>query len=204
MSDIKHIVFDLGNVLVRWDPEIPYRRLIPDAVARRRFLDEVCNSAWLARTDAGATWPEAEAELIAKYPADAAMIREFRRHHAEMIPGPIEGSTAIANGLIDAGYDVTALTNWAADTFLEAEQRFPVFHRFRGVTVSARIGTIKPDALIFRHHAETFGLAPPATLFFDDSAKNVAAARLAGWNAEVFVDPDGLRRDLAKYGIGVS
>ncbi|HZP18582.1 MAG TPA: HAD family phosphatase [Bauldia sp.] len=201
MSGIKHIVFDLGNVLVRWDPEIPYRRLIPDAAARRRFLDEVCNSAWLAKTDAGATWAEAEAELIVAHPADAAMIREFRRHHAEMLPGPIEESTAIANRLIDAGYDVTALTNWAADTFLEAEQRFPVFRRFRGVTVSARIGTVKPDAAIFRHHAETFGLQPAATLFFDDSPRNVAAARAAGWNAEVFVDPDGLRRDLARHGI---
>jgi 2-haloacid dehalogenase len=200
MTEIRHIVFDLGRVLIRWEPEIPYRRLIPDETARTRFLAEVCNHAWLLQTDRGATWESAEDKLIAEHPAEADLIRAFRRHHSEMLPGEIEPAVALAEGLIARGIDVTALTNWAPDTFPEAEQRFPILSRFRGVTVSGRVGLVKPDLAIYRLHARAFGLDPPATLFFDDNPKNVEAAREAGWKAEVVTDPDRLRADLEQYG----
>jgi 2-haloacid dehalogenase len=201
MSEIRHIVFDLGQVLIRWEPERPYRRLIPDAAARRKFLSEVCTPAWNLEQDRGRSWQDAEAALIAEHPDEAELIRAFRRNWNEMVPDAIPGTAAIVDELIDGGADVTALTNFAADTYLVAESRFPVFKRFRGVTVSGRVGLVKPDPAIYRHHAAAFGLEPARTLFFDDSAANVDAARTVGWNAELFTGADRMRQDLARYGV---
>lgn len=201
MSDIKHIVFDLGRVVVRWEPERPYMRLIPDEAERKRFLAEVCNSRWLLDTDLGVTWPEAEADLISRHPAQEELIRSFRRHWHEMVPGEVEGTPEILDALIASGHDVTALTNFSDDTFDEAAERFPRLKSFRGVTVSARVRLAKPDAAIFHRHVSDFGLDPGATLFFDDLPVNIEGARAAGWNAEVFTDAAQMRTDLNRYGI---
>ncbi len=201
MTEIRHLVFDIGNVLLKWDPELPYRRLIPDPDERTRFLSDVCSPAWNAEQDRGRDWREAEDILIAKHPEHASLIRAFRTHWLEMIPGHIEESVVVLEALIESGRDVTGLTNFAADTFDIACQRYPFLDRLRGITVSARIGLVKPDAAIYRHHAETFGLDPAATLFFDDNLANVEGARGAGWNAERFESPEGLRSDLARHGI---
>ena len=203
MTEIRHIVFDLGNVLLRWNPELPYLRLIPDPAARKRFLADICSGDWLIETDRGMGWPEAEATLIARHPDEAEMIRAFRRHWHEMAPGLVEGTPEILEDLLDSGHDVTALTNFAADTFLEAKPRFPILDRFRGVTVSAHTGYAKPDPDIYRHHAEAFGLSPSHVLFFDDVLKNIVAAREAGWNAEQFTGAEQMLADLRRYGIMV-
>ncbi len=201
MSAIRHVVFDLGKVLLHWDPEIPYRQLIPDVVERRRFLTEICSPAWNHEQDRGRSWREAEELLIAQYPERAALIRAYRENHAAMIPGEIAESVAVLEQLHAAGVDLTALTNWASDTFADAEMRFPLLKRFRGITVSARVGLMKPDLAIFRHHEEAFGLAPAAILFFDDNAANVDGARAAGWKAEVFTDAAALTGDLRAHGV---
>lgn len=203
MTRIRHIVFDLGQVLIEWDPERPYRRLIPDPEERRRFLTEVCTFEWNAEQDRGRTWREAEEALIAEYPELEPLIRAYYLHHHEMLSGPIPGTAEILERLIAAGYDVTALTNWSAETFPRAEATFPILGRFRGITVSGRIGVVKPDPAIYAHHARTFGLDPAATLFFDDNPRNVEGARAAGWSAELFISPEGMRRDLARYGIAL-
>ena len=204
MSDIRHIVFDLGRVLFRWDPEIVYRRLIPDEARRRRFLDEICTGVWLLETDRGMSWKESEDRLIARYPDEAEMIRAFRPNWEEMLPGEIEESVAVVDALIAGGADVTALTNWAADTFPIAEARFPVLGRMRGITVSARVGLVKPDPAIFALHARTFGLEPEAILFFDDNPHNIEGARNSGWNAELFTEPSRMKADLARHGIEIA
>jgi 2-haloacid dehalogenase len=201
MSEIQHIVFDIGNVLLRWDPELPFRRLIPDAAERRRFLTEICSPDWNLEQDRGRSWPDAEAERIDRFPEHEAMIRAWRANWQEMIPGSIEETTVILDELVSAGQDVTALTNFADDTFAEALERFPYLRQFRGVTVSGQVGLVKPEPEIYRLHAETFGLTPAATLFFDDTAVNVEAARQAGWQAERFVDPATMRADLARHGV---
>lgn len=118
-----------------------------------------------------------------------------------MVPGDIPESVAILSALIAGGHDVTALTNFAADTFEEAVARFPFLATFRGVTVSGRIRLCKPERAIYDHHVAMHGLDPAATLFFDDTAANVIAAREAGWNAELFVDAAGMRADLVRYGV---
>lgn len=201
MTDIRHIVFDIGKVLIHYDPELPFRRLIPDEAKRAWFLSEVCNSAWNIEQDRGRPWAEAEALLIARHPQEEELIRAFRRHWHEMVPHAYDDSVAILEQLVEAGRDVTLLTNFAVDTFAQAREMFPFFGRARGVTVSGEVGVLKPDAAIYRIHAETFGLDPAATLFIDDSARNVEGARAAGWRGVLFSDARTLEGNLAAYGL---
>lgn len=201
MTQIDHIVFDIGKVLIHYDPDLPFSRLIPDDTERRWFFDNVCTSDWNIEQDRGRTWQEAEALLIAEHPAHEENIRNFRRHWHEMVPHAYDGSVAIMEGLIAQGRDVTMLTNFAADTFTEAKGLFPFLEKPRGVTVSGEVGLIKPDERIYRLHADSFGLSPAATLFIDDSAKNVEGAKGAGWNAVLFTGAERLAEDLRDHGV---
>lgn len=203
MSDIRHIVFDIGKVLIHYDPEIPYTRLIPDPERRRRFFEDVCSHEWNLEQDRGRRWQEAEAVLVAQHPDEAENIRAFRRHWSEMVPYAYRDSVAILKELTVAGHDVTMLTNFAPDTFAEAQERFPFLKRSRGVTVSGEVGLIKPERAIYDYHAQRFALEPAATLLIDDNAANVDAAREAGWQAVRFVDAQTLRKDLRRLGIEV-
>ncbi|WP_159587411.1 HAD family hydrolase [Chelativorans xinjiangense] len=203
MSEIRHIVFDIGKVLLHYDPEIPFSRLIPDEEERRWFFANVCTNDWNLEQDRGRGWAEAEAELIALHPDREEHIRAFRRHWHEMVSHAYEGSVTILEDLIDGGHDVTMLTNFAADTFAEAKERYTFLKRPRGVTVSGEIRLVKPDPAIYAHHAESFGLEPAATLFIDDSAKNVEGAKAAGWQAVQFVGAEALREDLERAGFAV-
>ncbi len=203
MSDIRHIVFDIGRVLIHYDAELPFLRLIPDPEERQWFFDNVCTSSWNIEQDRGRTWEEAEAELVALHPAHEVNIRNFRRHWHEMVPHAYDDSVALMERLIDKGYDVTMLTNFAADTFVEARRLFPFLERPRGVTVSGEIRALKPDRAIYNHHVQTFGLDPAASLFIDDSQKNVDGAKAAGWQAVLFTDAPTLENDLVRLGIRV-
>ena len=200
MTAIRHIVFDIGKVLVHYDPEIPFRRFIPDPRERRWFFENVCTHDWNVEQDRGRRWADAEALLIADFPSHADNIRNFRLHWHEMVSHPYEDSVAILEGLIDQGHDVTMLTNFASDTFAEARERFPFLQRPRGVTVSGDVGLIKPERAIYEHHARSFGLGPSATLFIDDSMANVEGARAAGWQSVQFTDAATLKSDLTRYG----
>ena len=201
MTEIRHIVFDIGKVLIHYDPDLPFSRLIPDADRRKWFFDSVCTSDWNIEQDRGRSWADAEALLIAEHPDEADNIRAFRTHWHEMVPHHYEDSVAIMLGLIDDGRDVTMLTNFAADTFAEARKKFPFLNRPRGVTVSGEIGLIKPDRRIYDRHAADFGLEPSASLFIDDSQKNVDGAIAAGWQAVLFTDPATLEADLRRLGV---
>lgn len=201
MTEIRHIVFDIGKVLVHYDPNIPFSRFIPDADKRAWFFDNICTHDWNIEQDRGRSWAEAEELLIAEHPDHAENIRNFRLHWHEMLPHAYDDSVEIMESLIDAGHDVTLLTNWASDTFKEARQRFTFLEKPRGVTVSGDIGLIKPDLAIYQRHASTFGLQPSATVFIDDSQKNVDAAKQAGWQALLFTNAKTLEADLERLGI---
>lgn len=203
MTEINHIVFDIGRVLIHYDPNIPFSEFIPDEQERKWFFDTVCTHEWNLEQDRGRSWEEAEAVAIAAHPDHAENIRNFRRHWNAMVPYAYDGSVALMNRLIEAGHDVTMLTNFAADTFAEARRRFPFLHRPRGVTVSGEIRKIKPDREIYDHHVAAFGLDPAATLFIDDSRPNVEGARKAGWQALLFTGADQLEKDLKSFGIAV-
>ena len=201
MTVIRHIVFDIGKVLIHYDPDLPFSRIIPDAEHRKWFFDNVCTHDWNIEQDRGRTWAEAEALLIADFPDQEDNIRAFRANWHEMVSHHYEDSVAIMLGLIEDGRDVTMLTNFASDTFAEARERFPFLNRPRGVTVSGEVRLLKPDRAIYDRHAKDFGLDPAASLFIDDSAKNVQGAIDAGWQAVLFEGAGKLEQDLRRLGI---
>jgi 2-haloacid dehalogenase len=201
MTEIRHIVFDIGKVLIHYDPDLPYSRLIPDETERRWFFENVCTNDWNVEQDRGRTWEEAEELLVAEHPTQEENIRNFRRHWHEMVPHAYEDSVAIMLELIGQGRDVTMLTNFASDTFREAQEKFPFLKRPRGVTVSGDVRVIKPDRRIYDHHAAAFGLEPGATVFIVDSQKNVDGAIAAGWHGIHFTNANALEADLERFGI---
>ncbi len=203
MSEIRHIVLDVGKVLIHYDPHLAYVDLITDEEERTAFLRDVCSHAWNVEQDRGRTWTEAEAEAIARHPDKADLIRAFRKNWRRMVSHEYPESVAVLRELLAAGHDVTLLTNFAPDTFREAQERFPILKEGRGVTVSGDVKLIKPDPAIFEHHTKTFGLAPESTLFFDNSLANVEGARQAGWKAELFTSAEKMRKDLKRYGVAI-
>jgi 2-haloacid dehalogenase len=200
---IQHIVFDVGRVLLHWDPELAFLNIIPDAGERSWFLANVCTPAWNMEQDRGRSWADAEAEAIARHPDHEENIRAFRSNWHEMVPHAYEDSVQLLRGLIRTGHDVTLLTNFASDTFREARGRFGFLDETRGATVSGEVRLLKPQAEIYHAHAGTFSLQPAATLFIDDSPANVDGARSAGWNAVLFTDAQSLKQDLQKYSITI-
>ena len=200
---VRHVVFDIGNVLLNFDPELAYLDLIPDQAERSAFLRDVCSRRWIVAQDRVQPWAPGESDLIARYPDKEALIRSFRLRWHDMVPNAIADSVGILEQLSGDGVDVTALTNFNGETFDEASVRFDFFKLFRGVTVSGRVGLLKPEAEIFEHHGSVFDLVPHATLFIDDVAENVAAARNAGWQALQFTGPDRLRHDLRLLEVNV-
>lgn len=201
MTEIRHIVFDIGHVLIHWDPNLLYRKLIPDAERRRWFFDNVCTDAWNREQDRGHSWAAAEAELIARYPDEEPLIRAYRARWMEMVPHAHDDVVAILSGLIEGGSDVTMLTNFNDETFVETRARFPFLDSSRGVTVSGEVRLLKPDRAIYDLHVGTFGLDPAATLFIDDTQANVDGAIAAGWNAVRFRGAEKLSADLAAFGV---
>jgi 2-haloacid dehalogenase len=201
MTEIKHIVFDIGKVLIHYDPNIPFGRLIPDEEKRRFFFETVCTNDWNLEQDRGRSWDEAEASLIAEHPEQEEMIRAFRKHWHEMVSHSYDDSVSIMRRLIAAGHDVTMLTNFASDTFAQARTIFPFLAEPRGVTVSGDIALIKPDQAIYDRHTADFALDPTFTVFIDDSLKNVEGAKAAGWHAIHFTSAEQLERDLRALGL---
>jgi 2-haloacid dehalogenase len=202
-DEIRHIVFDIGKVLIHYDPHLAFAELIPDDAERAWFFENICTHDWNIEQDRGRSWAEAEELLIAEHPDREHHIRAFRQNWHKMVPHAYEDSVAILDKFIDDGWDVTLLTNFADDTLTEAKERFPFLKKPRGVTVSAQVGLLKPDPQIYDLHTKTFDLDPKASIFFDDSLPNVLAARDYGWKAIHFTNADALRRDLKDYGIEV-
>jgi 2-haloacid dehalogenase len=198
MPDI--LVFDIGNVLIRWDPALAYARLIPDAQARARFFREVLPPEWNLEQDRGRAWAEAEAEAIARHPAHEDLIRAWRRHWHEMVPDAIDENVAVLADAQKAGIPCYAITNFAADTFAEAQARFPFLTGFDGIIVSAHERLLKPDPAIFDLFLARYRLTAADCLFIDDSDKNVAAAARLGFATVHVTEEIDLRRAVAAQG----
>jgi 2-haloacid dehalogenase len=196
-----NIVFDLGMVLIDWDPRHLYRKIFENEAEMEWFLAHVCTGAWNLEQDRGRPWPEAISEAMARHPDYAKHIHLFRERWMEMVPGAIPGSVAILEELHGKGRPLYALTNWAGDTFRETRARFPFLNLFRDIVVSGDERLIKPDPAIFEILTRRNGLNPEQCLFIDDSLKNVRGAEEAGWHGVHFTSPESLRANLAARGL---
>jgi 2-haloacid dehalogenase len=196
------VVFDLGGVLIDWNPRHLYRKLFPgDEAAMEEFLANVCTVEWNERQDAGRTFSDALAELLPRHADKAHLIEAFGRRFDEMIPGAIEGTVGIVADLKRAGVPRYALTNWSAETFPPQRNRFPFLSWFDGIVVSGEEGVIKPDPRIFRVLLERYRIAPEEAVFIDDNPGNAAAAAALGIHGIHFQSPEQLRRELESLGL---
>lgn len=196
-------VFDVGNVLIRWDPFRVYREMIPDEAERHWFLQNVCTAAWNLEQDRGRSWEEGVALLVASHPEWEAQIRAYDERWHEAVPGLIEDSVAVLEDLKARGDKIYAITNFSREKWAECLIRFPFLKSFDGVVVSAHERVIKPDPAIYQILFERYDLAPQDCIFIDDSAKNIETARALGMQAIHFVEPIDLRAALAACGLAV-
>ncbi|MGI9591888.1 MAG: HAD family hydrolase [Myxococcota bacterium] len=191
------VVFDLGGVLVDWDPRHLYRKLFAgDEPAMEHFLTHVCTPEWNEELDAGRPFAEATAALQRRFPEHAELIAAFWERWDEMCPGPVAGGPHLLHEVKAEGLPVYALSNWSAETWPRVQHRFAFLSAFDGIVISGAVGVKKPDAAIYRHLIEAYALEPAATLFIDDSARNVEGARRVGLQAIRFESPRQLRREL--------
>ena len=194
------VVFDIGGVLIEWDPRLLYRDLLPDPADLDRFLAEICNPDWNATLDAGRPFDEACDELATRHPDRAELIHAWKRQD-EMIAGEIAGTAALVARLGDAGIPLYLLTNMPAEVFAARRAQYSVLQRFDGAVVSGEEGVLKPSAEIFAMLRRRFDLDPAATLFVDDLEVNVAGAAAAGFRAHRFVDAPTLEVELQAQGL---
>jgi 2-haloacid dehalogenase len=201
-TDLATIVFDVGNVLIEWDPRHIYRDLFDgDELLMEDFLANVCTTDWNVEQDRGRTWAEAVAVLTAERPDCAELIRAYDECWQKAVPGAIEGSVDLLRRLKAQGTPVYALTNFSAEKFAETRKRFDFFDLFDGIVVSAHERLIKPDPALYRVLFDRYGLDPRRTGFIDDSPANVATARELGMTAWRFVGPDRFEADLIAAGM---
>jgi 2-haloacid dehalogenase len=193
----KAVVFDLGGVLIDWDPRYLYRKLLADKAAVEEFLATVCTPEWNAELDRGRPFAEGVAELVERHPEHAAAIAAYHERWPEMLAGDLPDTVEVLAELRAAGVPLYALTNWSAETFAITRGRFEWLDWFDGLLVSGEERMTKPDPAFFRLLLDRFGLDPGATVFVDDSEANVAAARELGIDAVRFTGPDQLRRELS-------
>ena len=195
------VVFDLGQVLVRWDPRLPFEgRMDPERVDA--YFADVDFPTFNHRQDAGRPWAEARAEVLARFPHHVEAFDLYVEHFPDALPGPVPGSERLVRDLLAAGVRVLGLTNWSAETFHHAEPAAPAIGLLEDVLVSGAVGIAKPDERIFALLVERYALDPVTTVYVDDSVANVEAAAAAGFDAIVFADADGLRRELVTRGVG--
>jgi 2-haloacid dehalogenase len=188
-------------VLVDWNPRYLYRQLFDDEAAMERFLGEVCTSAWNEQQDAGRSWSEATATLIAQHPAQAALIEAYSLRWEEMLSGAIQGSVDLLAELKARGVRLYALTNWSHETFPLARERFKFMQWFEDIMVSGEERLIKPDPQIFQRMLQRFAIEPSRALYIDDAPRNVDAAAVQGMHAWWFRDVEGLRQLLVSHGL---
>jgi 2-haloacid dehalogenase len=171
---IDTVVWDLGAVVIDWNPRYLYRTLLPDDEAVEAFLREVCTPAWHHRHDEGRPMADGVAELVAAFPDRAELIRAYLDRWDDMFAGEIEGSADLVGELEAAGVPQYGLTNWPAEMFPRALERFPVLRTLRGVVVSGAEGVAKPSAEVFGRLLDRYGLDARSCLFIDDAARNLA------------------------------
>lgn len=181
MKQIKNIIFDLGGVLIDWNPEYMYKKIITDDNERKYFLENICTMSWNEEQDGGRSIQEANDLLISLYPDKSAYILAFYQRWEEMLNGPIEGTVEVLRLLKSNNkHNIYALTNWSAETFPRALELFDFLHWFDGRIVSGEENTRKPFKEIYDLTLSRFNIEAAETLFIDDNIRNIKAAEACG------------------------
>jgi 2-haloacid dehalogenase len=195
------VVFDLGGVLIDWNPRYLYRKLFDDEAAMESFLADVVSPEWNGQQDSGRTWAEAVEVLSREHPEQRDLIAAYWHRWQETLGDAIAPTVEILEGLRETGVNLYALSNWSAETFPVARSRYPFLEWFDGIVISGEVKLAKPDPRIFRHLLDRYGLDPVATVFIDDSEANVRAAAAQGLVALRFEGAATLRTHLVRLGL---
>lgn len=201
MQGIEAVVFDIGGVLLDWNPRYLYRQLFQDEDSMERFLAEVCTMEWHEANDLGVPYTRSCAALAQRHPEQADLIWAWSRRSEEMVGGPITGTVEILRELVAAGVPCYGLTNMEAETYPLRRDRYEFMSWFAGTVVSSHERVAKPDPEIFQRLLERYGLPAETTLLIDDAQRNVEAARELGMLALRFESPDQVRRYLEQSGL---
>jgi 2-haloacid dehalogenase len=196
-------IFDLGNVLIRWDPRNHYKDRFATAGEMEGFLAEITPGAWNHEMDLGKPFAQAITERTALHPEYAELLAEWKSQWERMLGGAIDESVALLGELRDAGYRIAALTNWSAETFPIARERFPFLGWFEDIVISGVEGIAKPDPAMFALALARTGFVADRTVFIDDNLPNIVGARAAGLQTIHFTSAGQCREALRALGVRV-
>jgi 2-haloacid dehalogenase len=205
MKKIDTIIFDLGGVLIDWNPEYVFLDVFNGNREKMKwFFDNICTSDWNENQDAGYPMAKATEELVLIFPEYETEIRMFYGRWVEMLGDAISGTVDILKYFIDSSdYKVVALTNWSAETFPIALERFEFLHWFEGIIVSGEENTRKPFDKIYNLTLERFNIKPENAIFIDDNLRNIEAANNLRINGIQFKSPKQLIQDLKTFNIDI-
>lgn len=200
-GSLEAVVFDIGNVLIEWDPRHLYRKVFPSEAEMEAFLGEVCTMEWHLAHDRGLSFAENAAPLKARHPDKAGLIDLWGARYGEMVPGRVAEVAPLVEALGGAGVPLHGLTNMPAGFLSELRVRFPELRLLRETVVSGEEGLLKPDAAIYEILIGRADLTPSRTLFIDDSPRNVDAANRLGFVGHRFTGAEGLAAELRSHGL---
>ena len=199
---INTIIFDLGNVLINWEPKLLYNKIFDSEEKTNHFIENICTLAWNEEQDAGRTLKQGTDILIAEYPEHQQEIKAYYDRWEEMLNGAIEGSVEIFRQLKASGkYKIYALTNWSSELFPIALRNFEFLNWFEGIVVSGDEGIRKPEAAFFQILFDRYQVKPENAVFIDDNLRNIEAARKLGIQSIRFTSAEKLEKELSDSGI---
>lgn len=202
-NNIDTIIFDLGAVLIDWNPRYLYRKIFKTEDEISWFLENICTSEWNDEQDAGRSFKEATEALLAKHPDWEIPVRAWYDRWHETIQGPIYETVEILKSIKESErYRLYALTNWSAETFPWALDNFNFLHWFEGIVVSGIEKMRKPYPEFYQILFDRYKVTPDRALFIDDNVKNIEAGKKLGLTTIHFKSPQQLQNDLNHFGIG--
>jgi len=201
MSEITSVVFDLGNVLIDWNPRYLYKKLFSNQKEMEWFLENICNDDWNEKHDAGLSFFKGIPQLVRLHPQFKDLIKNWYDRWEEMLGGPIEDTVEILYELKNNGMPLYILSNWSAETYPKAELIYDFLNWFDGKIISGEVGKVKPDPEIFYILSKTYNLNPKNTVFIDDKLVNIKTAELVGFHGIHFKNASLLRNALKKLNV---
>ncbi len=205
MQHVDTIIFDLGGVLIDWNPRYLYRKIFKTEEEITWFMENICTLEWNDHQDAGRTFAEATEELVAQHPEWEVPIRAWYGRWEETISGSIEGTVSILKNLKEKGtHRLLALTNWSAESFPVAQKKFEFLNWFEGIVVSGDEKTRKPFPEFYHILFDRHQVDPSRAIFIDDNIKNVHGGRAVGLHVIHFQNPNQLLTELTSMGISLS